>query len=133
MPIISGNTILPTLPTYKDSVTGHILPFLNYPMSMLWSKKIGGKRRNFPGACYGMYVFKHYGLKNVICKYYFPYQPHTAKQTAWQTYYSQAVRNWQGFDELTKKSYRVRETTLHMSGYNRYLKAYLLSCHRFLW
>jgi hypothetical protein len=71
------------------------------------------------------YVFKQYGLRRVICKYYYPYNPNTASQSSRRFYFYQAVKNWQGFNVYVKGHYNALRYPKFMSGYNRYISLYM--------
>lgn len=61
----------------------------------------------------------------VITKIYYPYQPRTFKQQAWRGVFYNAVKNWQGLDEETKRYYNQRAKPIGDYGYHRYLSLYL--------
>jgi len=77
------------------------------------------------GAFYNWFIFTQYGKKRIVKKYYYPYNPRTADQQAWRDVFSDAVKNWQGFDESTKNFYNTNYRNIHMLGYNRYISLYL--------
>jgi parallel beta-helix repeat protein len=61
----------------------------------------------------------------VVCKMYYPYEPRTAKQVGWWAGMYNAVKNWQGFNDATKKYYNDRSKPIGDYGYHRYISLYL--------
>ena len=77
------------------------------------------------GALGQVYIFKQYGWWRRICPYYYPFNPRTIDQQAWRVVFSNAVAQWQGFDNNTKDYYNKIKSKRVMSGYNRFLSYYL--------
>jgi len=88
----------------------------NYPVALLIHGRVGYA-----------YVFKQYGLRRVICKYYYPYDPKDTVVMANRRKFAYAVFYWQGFDDATKQFYNSKIYPQRMSGYNRYIHYYMLS------
>jgi len=61
----------------------------------------------------------------IVTKIYRPYNPRTAFQQAWRAYMYWGVKNWQSFDEETKRYYNQRVKRIGECGYHRYLSLYL--------
>ena len=77
------------------------------------------------GSFSSLFIFTQYGKKRIVKKYYYPYNPKSAEQQAWREIFSDAVENWQGFDNSVKNFYNTKYKNDHMSGYNRYIGLYL--------
>lgn len=59
--------------------------------------------------------------------FYRPSQPRTTDQQANRTKFRDAVAAWQALDETDKNDWRRSARSVHYSGYNLYLKRYMLS------
>jgi hypothetical protein len=79
------------------------------------------------GKLYPTYVFREMPYGRVINKYYRPYNPQTEKQQNWRQNYTDALTNWQGFDDITKNFYNKMKWPPSLYGYHRYIRLYLLS------
>ena len=54
-------------------------------------------------------------------------QPKSTAQEAWKNVFADAVLAWQGLTLSQKKIYNVYKYPIHASGYNRFLREYLLT------
>jgi len=61
----------------------------------------------------------------IVTKVWYSEQPRTGEQQGWRSVFYDAVKNWQGFDEETRRYYNALRGPGVMSGYNRYLRMYL--------
>jgi hypothetical protein len=59
--------------------------------------------------------------------YYIPRNPRTAAQQVWRSVFAQAVFAWQGLTDEQKMTYNERAKGKRMSGYNLFIREYLLS------
>ncbi len=78
---------------------------------------------------YGIYSIRK-GLKGQIIvkkRFYIPSNPRTVPQQANRQIYADGVLAWQNLTEEQKSVYNTNATGLKMSGYNLFLKEYLLS------
>ena len=66
------------------------------------------------------------GRLTVKEKYYWPTNPQTAPQQANRNSFAAAVLAWQGLTDEQKEHYRERAKRKQMSGYNLYIKEYML-------
>ena len=82
------------------------------------------------------WIFKHYngahfntayrpGTGMIVTKIWYSEQPRTGEQQGWRSVFYDAVKNWQGFDDETKRYYNKPAKYKNYSGYNRYLSLYL--------
>jgi hypothetical protein len=78
---------------------------------------------DYPGNPYRFRQGGHSGL--VVTKMWYSEQPRTAFQQAWRAYMYWGVKNWQGFDDPTKRYYNDRSKLVGDYGYHRYLSLYL--------
>jgi hypothetical protein len=107
--------------------------------------------------CYGrsMFAFSEYGVDEIVCfpdrdvpiefsgiyrrdnvtgkvryyrePYYITKNPRTDEQQAWRATFADAVTAWQNLTGEQKSVYNNRAVGKHMSGYNLFLREYLLS------
>ena len=87
-----------------------------YPQALLVSGRVGHA-----------YVFKQYGMHRSIGKYYYPYVTMGPAILASRQKFADAVTNWQGFNDPTKRYYNALKYPNIMSGYNRYIRFYMRS------
>jgi len=73
------------------------------------------------------WIHKEYKTYRVVTKYYVPTNPQTDTQQANRQLMTDAVTNWQGFNDETKNYYNELKRPTQMSGYNRYIQLYLLN------
>jgi hypothetical protein len=78
---------------------------------------------------YGIYQVRHCkeGLRSVRMRFYTPYNPQTVPQQANRSKFALAVSAWQVLTLEQKKVYHKRATGKHLSGYNLFLREYMLS------
>jgi len=77
----------------------------------------------------GIFQRRHRGSKRItaLLKYYQPPNMRTAPQLVRRGAFADAVAGWQGLTTNQKQVYNERASGKKMSGYNLYLKEYLLS------
>ena len=120
-------------------------------LSILPSKRFGKHR------CYGrgMYGFSNYGADEIVCfpdrdvpiefsgiyrrdnvtgkvkhyrePYYITKNPRTEPQQTWRGVFADAVAAWKALTPDEKNQYNIKAKGKHMSGYNLFLREYLLS------
>ena len=120
-------------------------------LSILPSKRFGKHR------CYGrgMYAFSDYGADEIVCfpdrdepvefsgiyrrdnvtgkvkhyrePYMIPYNRRTEAQQAQRQKYADGVAAWKVLTQEEKNQYNIKAKGKHMSGYNLFLREYLLS------
>ena len=120
-------------------------------LSILPSKRFGKPR------CYGrgMYAFSDYGADEIVCfsdrdvpiefsgiyrrdnvtgkvkhyrePYYITKNPRTGPQQTWRGVFADAVAAWKALTPDEKNQYNIKAKGKHMSGYNLFLREYLLS------
>ena len=73
------------------------------------------------------FIFKQYKSYRVVTKYYYPTNPQTSAQQGQRALLANAVEYWQGFEDPAKQYYNEMRLPGGMSGYNRYLRMYLLA------
>jgi hypothetical protein len=73
------------------------------------------------------WIHKEYKTYRVVTKYYYPENPRTPEQQGQRQLLANGVQYWQGFTDATKNFYNQMPRPRHMSGYNRYLRMYLLA------
>ena len=82
------------------------------------------------------WIFKHYngahfntayrpGTGMIVTKVWYSEQPRTGEQQGWRSVFYDAVKNWQSFDDETKRYYNQRAKPKGEYGYHRYLTYYL--------
>ena len=82
------------------------------------------------------WIFKHYngahfntayrpGTGMIVTKEYYPTNPRSGFQQGNRSVFYDAVKNWQGFDDETKRYYNKPAKYKNYSGYNHYLSLYL--------
>ena len=82
------------------------------------------------------WIFKYYngahfntayrpGTGMIVTKIWYSEQPRTGEQQGWRSVFYDAVKNWQGFDDETKRYYNKPAKYKNYSGYNHYLSLYL--------
>ena len=59
--------------------------------------------------------------------YYIPINPRTPIQQAWRSVFAQAIFAWQQLTKEEKMAYNERAKGKRMSGYNLFIREYLLS------
>lgn len=67
------------------------------------------------------------GLRHISMKFYRPTNPQTIPQQALRGTFADGVANWQGLTTLEKVEYNNRAKGKKMSGYNLFLREYMLS------
>lgn len=67
-----------------------------------------------------------HGIQPTALRGYLPANPRTAKQQANRTKFANAVAAWQALPQADKDDYESRSKSRHMSGYNLYLRDYML-------
>ena len=83
----------------------------------------------FPDLLDGVYKMQRYNGK-LMCVYTDFYEPSNQSQpnkVATQLIFAAAVAAWQGLSGPEKEESNKKAVGLHMSGYNLFLRAYLLS------
>jgi len=77
----------------------------------------------------GIYQITHIDgkRKNIVFPYYWPKNPRTVAQQANRGKMTNAVAAWQDLTDEQKQNYNRKARGMQMSGYNLYLKNYLLS------
>ena len=120
-------------------------------LTILPNKRFGKHR------CYGrgMFAFSEYGVDEIVCfpdrdvpiefsgiyrrdnvsgkvkhyrePYMIPYNPRTVSQQANRQILADGVLAWQGLTEEQQNQYNINAKGKHMSGYNLFLREYLLS------
>jgi len=78
------------------------------------------------GTLFKTYVFRQRGWWRDIMAYYYPYNPQTYKQQSWRNVFAYAVAEWQGFDDDVRLYYHRLRYPTQMSGYNRFIRYYLI-------
>lgn len=78
---------------------------------------------------YGIYQMRKCkeGKIPILMKFYSPSNPQTEDQQANRSNFANAVSGWQGLSESEKMSYNESAKFLNMSGYNLYIRRYMLS------
>jgi len=91
--------------------------------------KIGKFGDPDPRDVLGIYQIRTRYGKQVQIKevFYTPTNPQTEAQQAWRAIFADAVAGWQGLTQTEKDVYNQRVKYKNLSGYNLYLKEYLLS------
>ena len=95
-----------------------------------YGQKIYGKYQYGQyNALYGIYQVRTYGGKQqtVLSPFYIPSNPQTETQQANSAKMTAAVLAWQGLTTEQKEVYNTRAKYKNLSGYNLYLREYLLS------
>lgn len=87
----------------------------NYPIAL----RVRGKYSPYA-------IFREMPYGRVCCKMYYPYNPQTASQQANRNFFAYAISNWQGFSQPARHYYNQLKYPGSMSGYNRYIRLYLL-------
>ena len=77
------------------------------------------------GALGHLFIFKEYWYGRRVDKYYVTSNPRTSKQQGNRSIYYDAVKNWQSFDDLTKRYYNTIAKRFKLYGYHKYLQFYL--------
>ena len=110
------------------------------PLGRQIKKKLGfpalyGEREY--GACIYGEEGEHYGIYQVRTrwggqiqvkeKFYTPANPQTVPQQANRQKWADAVTGWQALTELQKESYNTRAKYKSYTGYNLYIREYMLS------
>jgi|ERR1035437_9008090 hypothetical protein len=76
-------------------------------------------------------VYKYYrsdGKKyQICCTYNPPHNNKTVNQLAWQTVYRAGIVEWNSFTQFQKDVYIRKAYGKHWTGYNHFMKEYLLS------
>lgn len=90
-----------------------------------FNKKIVGTASPYRGI-YQMRRCKE-GYIPIKMKFYAPANPQTEPQQLNRAKYAAAVLAWQGLTTEQKKSYNVKVGRRHCSGYNIFIKEYMLS------
>jgi len=79
----------------------------------------------------GSGVFRRQGKLILLERYYTPTNPQTESQQSHRSMYGSAIGSWQGMTEGEKESWRYyqkkRRSRPAMSGYNLFVKLFLLS------
>ena len=77
----------------------------------------------------GVYRVRSYNGRRIQerMNYYTPANPQTESQQAWRAVFASAVSAWQGLSENAKEAYRVLAKYKPLSGFNLFVKEYLLS------
>ena len=82
------------------------------------------------------WIFKYYngahfntayspGTGMIVTNVWYSEQPRTGEQQGWRSVFYDAVKNWQSFDDETKRYYNKPAKYKNYSGYNHYLSLYL--------
>ena len=76
----------------------------------------------------GVWIYQRY--KGLIYRraYFIPSNPQTPEQQSNRSKLADAVSSWQGLSEVEKDVWRkqAKKWSLHMTGYNLYIKYYML-------
>lgn len=93
------------------------------------SRKYGAHKYATGADYFGIYqVRTRYGHQVVVKqKLYVPTNPQTGIQQAWRQIFTDAIVAWQGLTDDQKIDYNTRAKFKNLSGYNLFLKEYLLS------
>jgi len=77
----------------------------------------------------GIYQVRRYGAKRVLVqeKFYRPTNPQTAPQQAWRAVFSAGKAAWDVLTSDEKLALNKRARPLKMSGFNLFMREYLLS------
>jgi len=67
------------------------------------------------------------GFVQVKEVFYTPTNPQTGPQQAWRLIFSQGVAAWQALSEEEKEEYRARADYFSFTGFNLFMREYLLS------
>jgi len=95
-----------------------------------YGQKIHGKYQYGQyNALYGIYQVRTQGGKQQTIKspFYIPANPQTPTQQANRQKYAAGILAWQNLTTEQKEAYNQRVKYKNLSGYNLYLKEYLLS------
>jgi hypothetical protein len=100
-----------------------------YPFSSQIRKKIGHDGEKNPPEFWGIYQQRHCkaGQKTIKMKFYKPRNPKTPAQMAQREKMRLAVPAWRNLTSEEKRVYNLRAGSKNMSGYNLFLKQFLLS------
>lgn len=92
-------------------------------------KKIGSDGDTDPLGCNGIYQMRtcKEGKIPIKMKFYVPTNPQTIPQQANRSKFNNAVVAWQGLTITQKNVYNERAKCRHFSGYNLYIREYMLS------
>ena len=72
-----------------------------------------------------LFIFKQYGSRKVVTKYYYPANPQTAFQQSWRGVLADGVDYWGGFSEEVKGMYNAMTSPKAWDGYRRFMSMYL--------
>jgi len=77
----------------------------------------------------GIYQQRHGTNRKITVKekFYSPTNPQTIPQQANRDVFSDAISGWQGLTSEQKLGYNKRAVGRHMSGYNLYIREYMLT------
>lgn len=67
------------------------------------------------------------GITLVKCQFYEPTNPKTEAQMSWRGIFSDGVLAWQNLSESAKNVYREKVKILDLSGFNLFMREYLLA------
>ena len=99
----------------SNSSYKHILPQPGYPQALLIRGRVGYA-----------YIFRQYGLRRTIGHYHYPYDPKLPTQLAARNRFAYAIGYWQGFSNAVKQYYNAMQYPEPMSGYNRFIRHFML-------
>jgi len=90
--------------------------------------KVGTEARQSEVPFFGIYQHRHTpsGIINVKEKFYTPTNPQTETQQANRTKLANADKAWQALSEETKNYWRFKTKHPGMTGFNLFIKKYML-------
>ena len=93
------------------------------------ARKYGAFHYGAGAKFHGIYQVRTRFGKQVVVKekHYVPTNPQTEPQQAWRGTFAAAVTSWQGLTPEQKDVYNEKARYKNYSGYNLYLREYLLS------
>ena len=96
-----------------------------YPIGLHWKYPYHAYYYSPRGWCYQMRRTWHGIVQSAIKPPVGP-NPQTALQQSWRQQFADAITSWQGMDQATKDVYNKWKYPVHASGYNRFLRWYLM-------